>query len=319
MIRPPFTRRQFLSGSAAAVMQTAVSARARSPANDLEFGLQLFSVDAEMTADLGRTLSAVRDIGYRVVEPVGFYGRTAAQLKEALRTADLRCVSIHIRPQAVTPGAPSLQSDSDADTVLASCRELGVRYLVSPGVLWPRHIAAAMSGRDVTMASVVAAFGEFTPEDWRECAVWLDGLGSRAHHFGIQLLYHNGNVEFVSTGGESGYDRLLRLTHANLVQLEMDCGWVASAGQDPIRRLRAEQGRVPMVHVKDMLATPANHAMQLNPAELGAGIVDWPALIAAVRAAGARFAFVEQEAPYVKSPLESARLNFEFLKSHHFS
>jgi sugar phosphate isomerase/epimerase len=290
-----------------------------SPASGPEIGLQLFSVDAEMQTDPGGTLRSIREIGYRLVEPVGFYGRSARELRRMLDAAGLRCVSIHVRPQASSPGAPSLASDADTDAVLESCRELGVRCLVCPGVRWPQHVEEAMRGREVTMASVVAAFGKFTAGDWRECAAWLNRLGARAHRFGIRLLYHNGNVEFVRSGDSTGFARLVRETRPNLVQFELDCGWVASAGADPISLLRELKGRVGMVHVKDMLATPANHAMQLNPAELGRGIVDWPALVAAVRAAGVRFAFVEQEAPYARPPLESARANFEFLRAHGYT
>jgi len=321
MSEETYTRRRFLAaGSMVALALPACrGSLAVSPASGPDIGLQLFSVDAEMQTDPGGTLRAIRDIGYRLVEPVGFYGRSAREFRRMLDAAGLRCVSIHVRPQASSPGAPSLASDADADTVLESCRELGVRHLVCPGVRWPQHVEVAMRGREVTMASVVAAFGKFTAADWRECAVWLNRLAARAHRFGIRLLYHNGNVEFVPSEGSTGYARLVRDTNPKLVRFELDCGWVASAGADPISLLSELKGRVPMVHIKDMLATPANHSMQLNPAELGRGIVDWPVLMGAVRAAGVRYAFVEQEAPYARPPLESARANFDFLRAHGYA
>ena len=307
------SRREFLAGGVALASLAAVAARRAMAAAsaDMQFGQQLFSVDAQMSTDLPGTLRSVRQIGYRVVEPVGFYGRSGTALRQALQRAQLRCVSIHVRPQAPTPGAPNLETGSEE--VLQRCQQLGVRYLVCPGVHWPKRMSAA-ANQPTTLSGMVAAVALFTADDWMECADWLNDLGARARSRGIQLLYHNSNVEFVKLKDTTGYEILLQQTDPRLVQLELDCGWVSSAGLDPMALLRSQSGRVPLIHIKDMASTPANNAMQLNPALLGAGIVDWNALLGAARAAGVRYAFVEQEAPYSKPPLESARLNLDFLR-----
>jgi sugar phosphate isomerase/epimerase len=279
----------------------------------LGIGLQLFSVDADMKRDLAATLAAVRAIGYREVEPLAYYGRSPAQLKQALAAADLSCASIHLRPHETYGDMPSLAENPDRH--FAACRELGVRYVVAPGPWLPKRVAQSLPRTNLTLSDIVAAVGNMTPGDWRESAVALNECGRRAAGYGLQLLYHNGNMEFVSVAGESGFDLLLRLTDPDLLRLELDCGWVSAAGLDPIKYLRSQRGRIRQVHIKDMHATAPNTVMKLNSAELGTGIINWRQLLRALQVAGVERAFVEQEAPFVKPPLESARVNFQYLQS----
>ncbi|MFM2286910.1 MAG: hypothetical protein RL684_53 [Pseudomonadota bacterium] len=315
-----YTRRRFLkAGTAALGLASLVSLRAvgrraigDSPAAKLQFGLQLYTVDAEMHKDLPGTLRAVREIGYRDVEVVGWYGRSAQELRRALAAANLRCVSIHLRPQQVVGALPSLEQDPEWH--LRACRELGVRYLVCPGPWLPERIMRDFGQQQATKQSVMEAVGRFEPADWRRSAELLNGLGQKAHAHGIQLLYHNGNFEFVTAGSAgTGYDVLLEATDPVLVQLEIDCGWVASAGKDPLSYLASQRGRVPLIHIKDMNLTAPNVAMQIESTEIGSGIVNWPVLLHAAQAAGVKYAFAEQEEPFVHPPLESSRMNLRYL------
>ena len=110
----------------------------------------------------------------------------------------------------------------------------------------------------------------------------------------------------------------MRLTDPELVKLELDCGWVTAAGHDPVKYLREQPGRIPLVHIKDMRPTTANTAMKMEPAVLGSGVIDWPQLLGALRSAGVEQAFVEQEGPHSRPPLESAEINYQFLRTAAF-
>jgi sugar phosphate isomerase/epimerase len=276
------------------------------------FGLQLFSLDAEMQRDPPGTLRAVGAMGYREVELVGYYGLAPATLLGYLQAAELACRSIHIRPLGAPGGLPGLAEDPERHFNLA--RELGVRYLVCPGPWFPDSVARTLPASNVSFADILAAVDRMTEDDWRESAELINRCGGAARRRGLKLLYHNGNFEFVRSGSATGFDTLLRHFDPGVVDLELDCGWVMAAGHDPLRYLATNAGRIRLVHLKDMTSTPANTRMVLNPAQIGEGIVDWTALLAAVRHAGVELAYVEQEAPFARPALDYARNNLRFLQ-----
>ena len=47
------------------------------------------------------------------------------------------------------------------------------------------------------------------------------------------------------------YDYLMSNTDPNLVKIELDVGWLATAGVDPVAYLRRHAGRVIACHLKD--------------------------------------------------------------------
>ena len=62
----------------------------------IPIGLQLYTVRSLMARDFDGTLARVADIGYREVEFAGYFGRTPAQVREALARHGLRAPSTHI-------------------------------------------------------------------------------------------------------------------------------------------------------------------------------------------------------------------------------
>jgi sugar phosphate isomerase/epimerase len=67
---------------------------------------------------------------------------------------------------------------------------------------------------------------------------------------GIELGYHNHNMEFRPVKGTTGWAVLLKELDPKLVFLELDLGWVTAGGLDPVAELRRLKGRVKMVHLK---------------------------------------------------------------------
>jgi sugar phosphate isomerase/epimerase len=93
------------------------------------------------------------------------------------------------------------------------------------------------------------------------------------------------------------------------VRLELDCGWVASAGLDPVTYLKRWPHRYMGLHVKDVKAGfVPNFAMQTLPTEVGSGVMDWPAILRAAWSAGVRQYYLEQEPPFSRPPLESLQI-----------
>jgi sugar phosphate isomerase/epimerase len=311
-------RRAFL-GSAAAVSFMAATAGYPAPSrprrffadHDLPIGLQLYTLGEAPYRDLEGTLHTVAGIGYRTVESVGYMKRTAAQFREALERAGLRCPSAHIPLQPDSGGGPSLAGDMGK--LAADMHRLGAQYVVVPIFAVPQRLGGPREGED-GVAFLSRAGGEMTADDWRRLAAQLNDKGAALRREGLRLAYHNHNVEFRRLGSRTAYDLLLENTEPGVVWFEMDVGWVAAAGADPIRLLRAHPNRFRLMHVKDIQAgTTPNHAFRMDPADVGSGILGWKSILTAGYEVGVRHYYVEQEPPFTGPRMDAARADYEYL------
>ena len=111
---------------------------------------------------------------------------------------------------------------------------------------------------------------------------------------------------------------MLQQTDPKLVQLEMDCYWVARAGKDPVDYMKRYPGRIPILHLKDMKAgvTPTTDITQRRRrfTEVGRGTIDWKRIFQAAPEAGVKHGFVEQD-KCDGPPMESAKISYEYLKN----
>jgi sugar phosphate isomerase/epimerase len=311
------SRRAFL-GSAAAVSCVAATAGFAAPAqrrffadHDLAVGLQLYTLGEAPYRDLDGTLQAVAKIGYRTVETVGLMRHTASQLRAALDRAGLSCPSAHVPLQSDGGGGPTLAGD--VGRLAADMHRLGVKYVVVPILPVPQRLGEPRKGED-GLQFLSRASREMTADDWRRTAAQLNEKGAALKREGLKLAYHNHNVEFAKHGSKTAYDLLLDNTDPDAVWFEMDVGWVAAAGVDPIRLLRAHRRRFRLMHVKDMKAsTVPNNAFKMDPADVGSGSLDWKSILPVGYEVGVRYYYVEQEPPFVGARIDAARTDYEYL------
>lgn len=311
------TRRAFLGSAAAASCVTAVTGlaaqRDRQPffdAHHLPIGLQLYTLGDAPYQDLEGTLKALAAIGYGTVEAVGLMKRTAAELRKALDAAGLSCPSTHV-PLESDDAGPTLAGD--IGKLAADMHRVGVEYVVVPTFPVPPRFGKPGKGEDGGQFLSHAAL-EMTADDWRRTADLLNQKGAALEREGLKLAYHNHNAEFAKRESKTGYELLLESTDPNLVWFEMDVGWVAAAGVDPLPLLRAHRGRFRLMHVKDIKSsTIANNAFKMDPADVGTGIVDWKSILPAGYQVGVRYYYVEQEPPFARPRMDSVRSDYEYL------
>ena len=313
------SRRAFL-GAAAAMSCMAATAGFSAPAarrrgffadHDLPIGLQLYTLGEAPYRDLDGTLRTVAGIGYRTVESVGLMKRTAAEFRAALDRAGLSCPSAHVPLQADPGGGPSLAGD--VGKLAADMHRIGAKYVVVPIFPLPKRFGAPRKGED-GLEFLSRAGKAMTADDWRRMAAQLNEKGAALEREGLRLAYHNHNVEFTKVGSTTAYDLLLAHTDPAAVWFEMDVGWVAAAGVDPIPLLRAHPHRFRMMHVKDLKAsTVPNNAFKMDPTDVGAGTLDWKAILAAGYEVGVRYYYVEQEPPFAEPRMDAARADYEYL------
>lgn len=127
----------------------------------------------------------------------------------------------------------------------------------------------------------------------RETARRLNRVADVLAEWGVDLCYHNHDHEFVRLGGRPALELLA--DSLDEVGIELDVGWAAAAGVDPVALLDRLES-VPLVHVKDVDADG-------TPVELGEGELDATACVAAAREAGAEWLVYEHDEP--TDPLES--------------
>lgn len=312
------SRRTFL-GTAAAVSCMAATAGFAAGArrrrffagHGLPIGLQLYTLGEAPYHDLDGTLQSVAGIGYRTVESVGLMKRTAAEFRAALDRAHLSCPSAHVPLQADGGGGPSLAGD--VGRLAADMHHVGVEYVVVPIFAIPPRFGGPRQGED-GLAFLRRVGAGLTADDWRRLAAQLNEKGAALKREGLRLAYHNHNVELARHGAKTGYELLLENTDPDAVWFEMDVGWVAAGGAHPIALLRAHPHRFRLMHVKDLKAsTTPNNVFRMDPADVGAGTLDWKAILPAGYEVGVRYYYVEQEPPFAEPRIDAARADYEFL------
>ena len=299
-LRPSSSRRDFLGAAGAGLLGAALPGAplaARPLAAPL--GVQLYTVRAQLQTDFDATLAAIARIGYRQLEFAGFFGRSPAEIRRITDALELRCLSAHY-------SAAELDSDLPAIIELAHALDLRYVHCASPMARDPERV------RGLSWAQTMAALDL---EDWRANAQLFNRVGEQMRRAGLLFGYHNHHVEFRRFGAVVAYDELLRLTDPRWVRMQLDCGWAAAAGADPVRYLSTHPGRFSSLHLKDIIAVPPDgEADRTVTTEVGAGIIDWQAVLRAAQRAGVAAYFVEQEPPYRRPALESLAISFRNLR-----
>lgn len=234
-----------------------------------------------MAKDFDGTLGRVAKIGYQEVEFAGYFGRTPAQVKESLWQAGLAAPSTHVDYDTVK---------TNWSGALAVARGAGIRYVV---VAW------------------IDEGDRKTIDDWKRVGDRLNSAARSAESEGLRLAYHNHSYEFVPLEGQVPYDVLLASTDPSLVKLEMDLYWITVGGKNPLDYFARWPGRFPLVHLKDSMGPPKN-----TMANVGAGTIDWKAILAKHKEAGIEHYYVEHDEP--TDAFASIAASYEYLRALRF-
>jgi sugar phosphate isomerase/epimerase len=280
-------RRRFLAvtgqaAGAAGVGLAAVSRLGARPAPGSapplsRFGIQLYTLRRPMGVDFEGVLLQVGEMGYEEVEFAGYFGRPPQAVSRILRRAGLDAPAAHVGFDAL---------GDDWPRTLEAAVEIGLRWVVVPWIP-----AETRSGTD----------------GYRRVAERFNRAGDEARRAGLRFAYHNHDFEFEPTPeGDLPFDILLEKTDRELVDFEMDVFWTIRGGGDPLEYFHRFPGRFPLAHLKDMDEAG-------NMVDVGAGTVDFGAILAASDLAGLRHAFVEHDSP--EDPMATARTSLAHLRS----
>jgi sugar phosphate isomerase/epimerase len=149
-----------------------------------------------------------------------------------------------------------------------------------------------------------------TEEGFRRFAAQANQIGEQLSKAGLTLSYHNHSFEFVHFGRYTGLDMILQETDPRYLKAELDVYWIQHGGGDPATWIMKMSGRMPVVHLKDMVVLNGQPAM----AEIGEGNLNWPTILRACQEATVEWYAVEQDVCQ-RDPFESLKISYDNLKA----
>ncbi|MRN55103.1 sugar phosphate isomerase/epimerase family protein [Paenibacillus monticola] len=241
---------------------------------------QLYTVrDFTQTAEgLHSTFQKISALGYQAVQ-VSAIGPIDPQLvKDYADEAGLTICATHV-------SWDRLKNDLDnlaAEHKLWNCKYIGLGAL-------PEEYRTSLEGYR-TFAQEISAIALILQEK-----------------YDLQFVYHNHNFEFERFDGSTGMDVLLNETDPS-VSFELDLYWVQAGGAHPIDWIRKVNGRMQVVHLKDMAIIDRTQVF----AEVGEGNMNYPEIINGCRETGVEWYVVEQDVCR-RDPFESLEISLRYL------
>ena len=242
---------------------------------------QLYTVreHTQTLADFTASMRKIRQIGYTSVQVSGIGPLHPADIKAVLADNNLSVCITHV---------PYDRLLNDLSAVIDEHR------------LW--------NCSNVAVGSLPTSFRNSGETGFRQFAQEASAIGRRLHDAGLTFSYHNHSFEFVRFGSRTALDVIFDESDPRYLQAEIDTFWVQHGGGDPAQWIRKMKGRMPVVHLKDMVVLDGQPAM----AEVGEGNMNWPAILAACVEAGVRWYAVEQDVcradPFLSLALSYANL-----------
>jgi sugar phosphate isomerase/epimerase len=301
------SRRTFLKNGTLAISATTIlTNKILAAGHDSELlGIQLYSVREDMSKDPVGTLKQIAAMGYKNVEHANyvdrkFYGQSAAEFKKTLDDLGLKMPSGHtvMRKQHWDD---SKQDFTDAwKYTVEDAAALGQQFVISPSL-------------DGSMRK--------TLDDFKRYMDVFNKSGELCKKSGMRFGYHNHDFEFnTQLEGKRLYDLILQNTDPSLVIQQMDIGNMYGAGGRPLDLIEQYPGRFVSMHVKDEIKSGKGGEMGgYESSVLGGGIMQVEKVIEAARKSGGTTEFiVEQESYQDKTPLASAKEDFDMMKKWGF-
>lgn len=226
-----------------------------------QIAVQLYTLRDLMAADLDGTLRGVADAGYGAVELAGLPPIEAQDLRDRLDRVGLRPMGSHESLDGLR---------ADLEGVLDRMAAVGCGRIIVP---WLPDEERA------------------TANDARTLARELVGLAGRCADRDVRFGYHNHAFEFAPLDGTTIWQVLLDVL-PDEVDLELDVYWATVGGRDAVELIASADGRVRLLHMKDMSTEPERG--DVSP---GDGILPWAEIVAAGTAAQVEWYVVEEDNP----------------------
>jgi sugar phosphate isomerase/epimerase len=243
-----------------------------------EFGFQVWTIKDKLIADFPGTLKMMAGLGYKQVEmcsPLGYTSSgfgplnsmTGVEMKKIIDDSGLSCVSSHY-------GMGELRDSLDNRIEWAT--GLGMKQMICSS-FWLAEDASV--------------------DDYRRAAEELNGIGEKTKAAGIQMGFHNHNMEFEKRDDELIYDAIMEELDPDLVKMQFQVA-VIDIGYKAADYFRKYPGRFISAHLAD-------YSSELKKqVPIGQGMVDWPDFFEAAKIGGVQNFMVEMDPETFKPSAE---------------
>jgi sugar phosphate isomerase/epimerase len=271
------SRRQFLGKSALGIgsaflvnrIPLDLSTDALPPAVKMPLGFQAWTIKEKLGQDFPGTLKMVAEMGYKNIEmcsPPGYkdlgFGPlmklTAKEMKKIINDAGLKCPSCHY-------GMDELRKSLDERIEFA--KGVGQTQMVLSSFNLPQKA---------------------TISDWLKAADELNKFGEKVSQAGMQMGYHNHDMEFEKIDDTLIYDTLMNQLDPKYVKMQFQVA-VIRMGYKAADYFKKYPGRFISAHLADWSAT------EKKTVPIGKGIVDWKEFFATMKTGGVKNIFVEMD------------------------
>jgi inosose dehydratase len=186
----------------------------------------------------------------------------------------------------------------------------------------------ALGGSILQLIDAGKPHGDYTASEINSMGAKMNEMGRIAKDSGMTVGYHPHFKTFGET--REGLGRVLDATDPHYVGLIADVAHLRLGGSDPAEVIRTYHQRLVMVHLKDVRRDAYELVRQnrddagklkVRFCEIGTGVVDFPAVVASLKAARFQgWAIVELDSyiPSAGGPAESAKTNKDALRSMGF-
>lgn len=247
----------------------------------MKIGAQMYTVRnaTQNLEDLSTTLKRIADIGYTTVQVSGVCPYEPEWMRDELKKAGLKCVITH----------PDTDNFFDAKKIVADHKIYDCKYI---GL-------GSMPGGAHAYDTVDEFIKKFVP------------VAQAIKDEGAYMMYHNHHYEFSKLNGELVLDKIIEGFSPDILGFTLDTYWVQVGGGDPAAWLEKLSGRVPCIHLKDLVMQKIEQKM----APVGSGNMNFERIIAAAEKAGTEYMLVEQDYCYDEDPFVCLEKSYKYLKS----
>ena len=199
-----------------------------------EIAFQMYSV-RDLIGDPGKyaknhedVLKKLAAMGYTAIEAACYgdgklYGITPEQFKSDIEAAGMKVLSSHVGHNLNDEELSSGNIDGALNwwkQCIDAHKAAGMKYLVNPGVNFPRNLKEA-----------------------KVICNYLNKIGEMANASGLKFGYHNHSYEFNKVESQVWYDYMLQNTDASKVFFQMDVYWAVRGQVSPVEYFNKYPGR----------------------------------------------------------------------------
>lgn len=242
------------------------------------------------TAEIRETIKGLKKSGYEYIELLHFLNPDdGTSWKQILDENHMQVSSIHELYEDI---------EKEPERIAEKAKTLGCRYI----------------------ASGLSRFTVWEDEkSLKELTEGLNRLGAYFKKQGLELLYHNHNMEFAKYDGEhTALEYIFENTDPELVGVELDVYWVHLSGSDPVAWCKKIGRRLKVIHLKDLgvtgISTPEQYIKTPSVMALGYGNLDIEEIVKSAEEAGCEWFMVETHTGWINNDsLYTADLSYKYL------